>query len=81
MSLADEIHATLPTLVVRQTWWHKLPPEAGEELLDVRRRFQAGEYGELARHRLAAILHQRCKERGWRTCDARRFAEWLAQND
>lgn len=81
MNLADEIGAVVPTLAGRQTWWSKLPAEAAAELLEVRSRFQAGGYGDLTRHRLGELLHQSCKSRGWRTCDARRFSEWLAKND
>ena len=81
MALADEILAAVPSNVRRPTWWDKLPKEASAELLDVRRRFHAGEYGELTRYRLGTLLLQRCQSRGWRTCDARRMAEWLAQTN
>lgn len=81
MALADEILAAVPGVVRRRTWWDDLPEEAAAELLDVRRRFQAGEYGVLKRHQLADLLYTRCKDRNWRTCDTRRFAEWLAKND
>lgn len=82
MSLADEILAAVPGVVRRKTWWDDLPEEAAADLLDVRRRFQAGEYGpKLKKYQLADLLFARCKDRGWRTCDARRLAIWLAQND
>ena len=81
MGLADEILEVAATVGRRPTWWDRLPAEATSELLDVRHRFQAGEYGELKRHQLGELLFTRCKARGWRTCDARRLAEWLAKND
>ena len=81
MALADEILAAVPGVVKRKTWWDELSEEAVAELLEVRKRFQAGEYGTVKRYQLAEILFKRCQARGWRVCDPRRFAVWLAKND
>lgn len=81
MPLADEILAAVPGVVRRKTWWDELSEEASAELLEVRRRFHAGEYGHAKRQTLARLLFERCRDRGWRTCDAARLAQWLAQND
>lgn len=79
MPLADEVLAAVPGVIRRRTWWDNLTEEAAAELLDVRRRFHAGEYGEAKRYQIAEILYERCQQRGWRTCDAHRLAQWLAK--
>ena len=81
MSLADEIAAEVPHVVHRRTWWDELPAEAAAELLDVRQRFQAGKYGNAKRLQVARLVFDRCKSRGWKTCDATRLAQWLQKND
>lgn len=81
MALADEILADVPTVVRRKTWWDDLPNDAAVELTEVRKRFQAGEYGHTKRTTLARLLFDRCRERGWRTCDITRLSQWLAKND
>ena len=80
MALADEILAAVPSVVKRRTWFDDLPDDAQAELLQVRQRWQAGGYGPLLKRRtLGAMLVDRCRDRGWHTCDARRLAEWLAE--
>lgn len=80
MSLADDIAAADPKLFRRRTWFDDLPPEAADELCDVRQKFQNGEY-ELKALQIAKLLYDRCKARGWKTCDATRLAQWLQRND
>lgn len=80
MGLADEIAAADPSAFKRRTWFDNLPAEASEELLAVRQRFQTGGY-DLKALQVAKLLYQKCKARGWKTCDATRFAVWLQQND
>ena len=81
MALADEILAAVPGVVHRRTWWDDLPEEAAAELLEVRRRFHAGEYGTVKRYQLARLLIERCESRGWKVPDGQRMAEWLAKKD
>jgi hypothetical protein len=81
MGLADEILADVPRLTRRRTWWNDLPPEAAAELLDVRQRFQAGDYGTLKALQLAKLLFERCKQREWKTADPTRLSQWLRRND
>ena len=81
MGLADEILADVPRLTRRRTWWSDLPPEAAAELLDVRQRFQAGDYGTLKALQLSKLLFERCKQREWKTADPTRLALWLKASD
>ena len=78
-SLAEDIGEAVAAIKQR-TWWTELDPSVQEELLAVRRRFHAGGYAA-KRGTLARILADTCRERGLRTCDHKRFAEWLAKND
>ena len=80
MSLADDIAAADPAQFRRRTWYDDLPPEAVDELRDVRQRFHAGEY-ELKALQIAKLLYERCHARGWKTCDATRLSQWLQKND
>ena len=80
MSLADEIAAADPKQFRRRTWYDDLPPDAISELIDVRQRFHAGEY-KLKALQIAKLLYERCHDRGWKTCDATRLAQWLQRND
>jgi len=81
MSLADEILSDVPKVIGRKTWWDRLPPEAAAEMLDVRQRFHAGEYGTLKALQLAKLLFARCQEHGWKTADPTRLAQWLTSKD
>jgi len=82
MSLADEILQAVPEVTRRKKWFDYLPQEAMTELLEVRRRWQAGEYGaKLKPMTIGKLLVARCQERGWEVCDARRMGEWLQRND
>lgn len=82
MSLADEILQAVPNVLRRRTWFDELPEEAAAELLEVRRRWQAGEYGPRMKPlTIGKLLVARCQERGWGVCDARRMGEWLQRND
>lgn len=82
MSLADDILQALPDATRRKTWFEELPEEAAAELLEVRQRWRAGEYGpKIKSLTLGKLLVARCQERGWDICDARRLSEWLRQSD
>lgn len=49
----------------KKSWFSKLPPEAQADLLDLKRRFQAGEYEGVE----LSVIHRgvvaRCKEAQW----------------
>ncbi len=77
-SLADDVGESLKACAPK-TWWDHLPPEAKAELLAVRATFKAGGYGA-RRGTIARVLVDRCRERGWKTCDHKRFAEWLQRD-
>jgi hypothetical protein len=81
MGLADEVAASVPLAGGRKTWWELLPQEATDELLEVRRRWKAGEFGSVKRLHVARAVVERCQERGWKTCDATRMCQWLLLND
>ena len=76
-SLADDV-GELMVAYSPKTWWDRLPDDAQRELLAVRERFQSGGY-QGARTALARVLHDRCSQRGWKTCDPKRLGEWLAK--
>jgi hypothetical protein len=80
MGLADDVAADVPKDAARKTWFQLLPAEAADELLELRRRYQAGDYGTAKRLHVARAAVERCQERGWKTCDATRMAQWLMQN-
>lgn len=61
----------------QRTWFGLLPDEAQKELADVRQRFAAGEYAPARSGTVARVLIAHCQERGWKTCDHKRVAEWL----
>jgi hypothetical protein len=73
-SVGDAVRACKPG-----NWWDALPKETQSELLDIRKRFQNGEY-PVKRLTLARILSDKCRERGIHSCKEKRFAEWLAKN-
>jgi len=80
-ALADLIGSGLADMTRRVTWWDNLPQEARSELTDVRRRFQAGEYGPRVKAlTVARALIPHCEARGWKVGDARRLSEWLREN-
>jgi hypothetical protein len=77
-SLTDDVAESLKACVPK-TWWDGIPPDAQAELLAVRAKFKAGGY-EARRGTVARVLAERCRERGWKTCDHKRFAEWLQKD-
>lgn len=79
-SLVDLIGTGLAEATHRRTWFDDLTPEAQAELLDVRKRFQAGEFGQRGKAlTVAKLLAPSCEERGWKVCDIKRMSEWLRQ--
>ena len=78
--LADLVGVGIAQLTRRATWCDALPDEARAELEDVRRRFQAGEYGPRAKAlTVARALVPHCEARGWKLADTKRLAEWLRE--
>jgi hypothetical protein len=77
--LAD-IDAAAAVQCVRRTWFDALSEEAQKELLSVRHRWRDGKY-TMKRMTLARFVIKAATDRGWKTCDLKRMAEWLAKND
>lgn len=79
-TLADIVGSGIAETTTRRTWWHYLPEDARTELADVRRKFQAGEYGPKVRSlTVARMILPHCEERGWKVCDSKRMSEWLRE--
>jgi len=64
---------------VGQNFFSRLAPEAQEELLAIRKRFQRGELGSASS--LADIIVQAAAEQGWRVCGPQGMRVWLARRD
>lgn len=79
-SLADRIANGIADAMKRQTWFSSLPSEAQTELAEVHQRFRSGRYGSAKRLTVAKLILSHCEERGWKTCDTRRLAEWLQKD-
>lgn len=79
-TLADRVAVGLATSTVRQTWFTVLPADVQAEIENVRKRFQAGEYGPAKRTVVARFLHAECERQGWKTCDVQRLSQWLAKS-
>jgi hypothetical protein len=57
-------------------FFHALPPEHREELLEAKRQFIAGVNGHTATV-AAKLLHEACQENGIKTCGPEGLREWL----
>lgn len=79
-TLADLVAVGLASAPTRQTWFTVLPDDAQAEIENVRKRFQAGEYGPAKRTVVARFLHAECERQGWKTCDVQRLSQWLAKS-
>ena len=58
-------------------WLDRLPPDVQEQLLDVRRRFQAGEYGAASAREVGQLVTEAAVERGWAVAGCKEIALWL----
>ena len=58
-------------------WLDRLPPDVQEQLLDVRRRFQAGEYGGASAREVGQLVTDAAAERGWAVAGSKEIALWL----
>ena len=79
-TLADGIADGIADAMKRQTWWSALPSDAQAELAEVHARYRSGKYGGAKRLTVAKLIQASCAERGWKTCDTKRLAEWLQKN-
>lgn len=75
--VAEKVAARKPGTT---SFFLRLPPEAREELLEVRRRFQAGEIHSSA-SALADVLIEEAKASGWELCGRQGMRTWLARRD
>ena len=58
-------------------WIERLPPDVQEQLLDVRRRFQAGEYGAASAREVGQLVTEAAVERGWAVAGCKEVSLWL----
>ena len=58
-------------------WLERLPPDVQEQLLDVRRRFQAGEYGGASAREVGQLVSDAAAERGWSVAGWKEVSLWL----
>ena len=58
-------------------WLDRLPADVQEQLLDVRRRFQAGEYGGASAREVGQLVTEAAAERGWAVAGCKEVALWL----
>jgi len=58
-------------------WIDRLPPDVQEQLLDVRRRFQAGEYGGASAREVGQLVSDAAAERGWSVAGWKEVSLWL----
>ena len=82
-SFADAIKASIVHAAQnppKKSWFSRLPPEAKADLLDLKRRWQAGEYEGVE----LSVIHRgvvaRCKEASWPIPKSDgTLANWLRQ--
>jgi hypothetical protein len=58
-------------------WLDRLPADVQEQLLDVRRRFQAGEYGSASAREVGQLVTDAAAERGWSVAGWKEVSLWL----
>lgn len=81
MDLADRVAARVVQRKPGTTsFFARLPAEAQAELLEVRRRLQAGEIHSSA-SAVAAVLIEEAKACGWELCGTQGLRVWLARRD
>lgn len=81
MSLVDRVSARVSeTRPGPRGFLSRVSPEARDELLEVRRRFQAGELGASA-SALADLLIEEAKADGIELCGPQGLRVWLARRD
>ena len=58
-------------------WLDRLPLDVQEQLLDVRRRFQSGEYGSASAREVGQLVTDAAAERGWSVAGWKEVSLWL----
>lgn len=58
-------------------WLERLPLDVQEQLLDLRRRFQSGEYGNASAREVGQLVADAAAERGWAVAGWKELALWL----
>lgn len=58
-------------------WTLKMPSEARDQMLELRRKFQAGEYGRASAAAVAAQARQYCLDHGWPIVAVKELSLWL----
>jgi hypothetical protein len=81
MSFADRVADRVAKIAPGpRNFFDRLPAEAREELLEVRRRFQAGEIATSA-SALADVLIEEAAASGYELCGPQGLRAWLRRND
>jgi hypothetical protein len=81
VSLADRVAAKVAQRKpVTTSFFSRLPADAQEELLEVRRRWQAGEIPGSAAG-LADVLIEEAAASGWQLCGRQGMRLWLAKKN
>ncbi len=76
-TLADTIGERVKTLRTKAGgFFDALPPAQQDEVLEVKRRFQAGAYGPSATA-VARMLYEQCQTDGIHTCRMEGLIKWL----
>ena len=80
-SLAERVAQRVAAMPSRpRNFFDKLPPEAQAELLEVRRRFHAGEL-QASASALADLLIEEAAANGWDVCGPQGMRVWLSRRD
>jgi hypothetical protein len=58
-------------------WLDRLPPDVQEQLLDVRRRFQSGDYGAASAREIGQLVAETAAERKWLVAGWKEISLWL----
>ena len=58
-------------------WIERLPPDVQEQLFDVRRRFQSGEYGSASAREVGQLVAETAAERKWLVAGWKEISLWL----
>lgn len=61
-------------------WFDKLDAEAQKEIVGIRDRYRAGQYGKTSKRSLARAIVAAAKERGWPVCGECGVREWLSKD-
>ena len=77
-SLADAVRAApAHTKPGPKGFLDRLDQTAQDEILELRRQFQAGEFGTLSAMEVSRRVHDEAAQRGWQIVGVKEFSLWL----